>query len=339
MKQLSVGVVGTGRIGRMHAAHLAFRVRWARLAAVTDLNRSAAEACAEACGGCIVVDSYHEMLQRSDVNAIAICTSSSTHTQIIIDAAAAGKHIFCEKPIDLSLCSIDRALQAVEDSGVCFQVGFNRRFDASFRRVREAIDRGEIGEPHTAHIISRDPEPASLGYIRSSGGLFMDLTIHDFDMANFLLGPDVQTVYAVGAVRISEDYGTVGDVDTATVVLQYGDGTIATIENSRKTSYGYDQRLEVFGSLGAVRAGNARPHTAVLTRREGICRGVPYHFFIERYREAYVEELRQFVQVVLEGRASPATGTDARLAALWGLTAQRSLETGQPVRPSAIDTG
>lgn len=321
----------------MHAAHIAYRVPRARLAAVTDLNTAAARACADECGPCAHLDSAEDMLARSDIDAVAICTSSTTHTEIIEAAAAAGKHIFCEKPVDLTLAGIDRALDAVKAAGVLMQVGFNRRFDASFRRVRQAIVNKEIGQPHTLHIISRDPAPPPVSYIRSSGGIFLDLAIHDFDMANFLLGSDVERVFALGAVRIAPEIGDAGDVDTATALLQYSDGTIATIENSRKTTYGYDQRLEVFGSNGSMRAGNAFPDTTVMANEMGVRRTVPHTFFIERYKEAYVEEMRAFAEAALTGGESPVSGEDARVPAVWGLAAARSLETGLPVRPRDID--
>lgn len=337
MRKLNIGVIGTGRIGRMHAEHIAFRVPRARLVAVSDLNRAAAEACAEECGSCAILDSAEEMLGRSDIDAVAICTSSTTHTAIIEAAAAAGKHIFCEKPVDLTLAGIDRAQNAVKKAGVLMQVGFNRRFDESFRRVRKAIVGGEIGQPHSLHIISRDPAPPSVSYVRSSGGMFLDLTIHDFDMANFLLGSRVEKVFAFGAVRISPEIGEAGDVDTATVLLQYEDGTIATIENSRKTTYGYDQRLEVFGSKGSIRAGNAFPDTTIIANETGVRRTVPYSFFIERYRQGYVAEMREFAAAVLSGGPSPVSGEDARVPAVWGLAAGRSLETGLPVCPRDVE--
>ncbi|MFO7170807.1 MAG: Gfo/Idh/MocA family oxidoreductase, partial [Chloroflexota bacterium] len=199
---ITVALIGCGRIGRLHAANLTRRVAGARLALLADVNVAAARACAEELGVPEVVEDYRAALERPDVDAVVICSATDTHAEIIEAAAAAGKHIFCEKPIDLSLERIDRALAAVERAGVTLQIGFNRRFDASFRRVRQAVERGEIGEPHQLHITSRDPAPPPIGYVRASGGIFMDMTIHDFDMARFLIGREVEEVYATGGVLV-----------------------------------------------------------------------------------------------------------------------------------------
>src|SRR5690606_17935810 len=186
-------------------------------------------------------------------------------TRIIEEAAAAGKHVFCEKPIDTDLARIDRALEAVKRAGVLLQVGFNRRFDPNFRRVRQAIINGEVGIPHQLHIVSRDPAPPPIEYVRTSGGLFLDMTIHDFDMAVFLMDEPVREVYATGGVRVDPAIGQAGDIDTATIVLKFQGGAVAVIENSRRAVYGYDQRLEVFGSGGAIRIENNYPNTAILS--------------------------------------------------------------------------
>ena len=334
---LGVGLIGAGRIGRVHAENIAFRVPQARLVAVADINVEAAQSCAQECGAASYTDAYQELLERSDVEAVAICTSSTTHTEIIEAAAAAGKHIFCEKPIDITLERIDRALEAVEQAGVLLQVGFQRRFDASFQRVRSAIKQGEIGVPHTLHIVSRDPAPPPIAFIKKSGGLFLDMTIHDFDVVNYLLRSPVKSVFTTAAVRTDPAIGQAGDVDTAVVVLRFEGGAIATIENARRTTYGYDQRLEVFGGQGSICVENAYPHTAVVFGAAGVRRGTPYHFFIERYSEAYVKELRAFAEAVLTGGPSPVSGREARVPVVVGLAAQRSLDTGLPVRIRDIE--
>ncbi len=329
-KTLRIALIGAGRIGRMHAQHLVHRVPLGTLAAVVDIAEDAAKNCAQPYQVPWHTQ-YQAVLEDPEVHAVAICTSSTTHTEIIEAAAAAGKHIFCEKPIDLTLARIDRALQAVKLAGVLLQVGFQRRFDPGFRRIRRAIVTGEIGEPHSVHIISRDPVPPPIDFLRLSGGLFLDMTIHDFDMAYFLLGQPVRRVYAAGAVRVDPAIGEIDDVDTATVVLQCVDGTIVTIENSRKATFGYDQRLEVFGSEGSIRVENVHPNTAVVLSKDGRRMDCPHHFFIERYREAYVAELCAFTGSVLSGGVSPLSGEDARVSVEIGLAASRSLRTGLPV--------
>lgn len=334
--RLRIAVLGAGRIGHMHAEHIARRVKRAELVTVVDLKRDLARACAHACGlddyGC----SVENALARSDVEAVAICTSSPTHTAIIERAAAAGKHIFCEKPIDLDLDRIDRALKAVETAGVLLQVGFQKRFDSSYRRVRQAIDSGEIGKPHAAHLSSRDPAPPPIEFLRSSGGLFLDMMIHDFDMVCYLLGHEVESVYAAGSVRVDPAIGAINDVDTATVVVQYHNGTLVTIQNSRLCTFGYDQRVEVFGSEGSVRIGHAYPHTAVVSTHQGIRRDVPFHFFLDRYKDAYTAELQAFVDAILDGGASALSGAEGRMPVVLGLAAQRSLELGRPVKVAEV---
>lgn len=333
---LRIAVLGAGRIGRMHAEHIARRVSRAQVTTVVDLKPELAQSCAEACGIADFGVSVDHVLARSDVDAVAICTSSPTHTTIIEQAATAGKHIFCEKPIDLDLARIDHALSVVESKGVLFQVGFQKRFDNSYRRVRRAIDSGEIGEPHAAHLSSRDPAPPPIEFLRSSGGLFLDMMIHDFDMVCYLLGHDVASVYAAGSVRVDPAIGAINDVDTATVVIEYHNGTLVTIQNSRLCTFGYDQRVEVFGSKGSVRIDHAYPNTAVLSTSRGINRDVPYHFFLDRYKDAYIAELQAFVDAALDGKDSPLSGAEGRMPVVLGLAAQRSLTLGRPVRLKEI---
>ena len=335
-ERLRVAVLGAGRIGKMHAEHIVHHVPRARLVSVVDLQEDLAQACALACGIDDYGTSVSSILDRSDVDAVAICTSSTTHTEIIEAAAGAGKHIFCEKPIDLTLERIDSALEAVESAGVLFQVGFQKRFDPSYQRIRRAIDDGEIGTPYSVHIASRDPAPPPIEFLRTSGGLFLDMTIHDFDMSCFLMGHDVITVYAAAAVRVDPAIGAIGDVDTATIVLQYGDGTLLTIENGRSSAFGYDQRVEVFGSKGSIRVDNAYPTTATLSTEESVRRDVPYHFFLDRYKGAYIEELRAFSEAVLDGKPSPLSGKEARMPVVIGLAAKLSLKAGRPVEIAEI---
>jgi myo-inositol 2-dehydrogenase/D-chiro-inositol 1-dehydrogenase len=248
--KLRVGIIGAGRIGKVHAETLAFRVPEAEPVAIADPDGHAAASVAERYGIPKIVRDTQEIFDDQDIDAVLICSPTSTHADFVTRAARARKHVFCEKPIDHSLTKIDLALREVSKSGVKFQVGFNRRFDANFARVRSAVLRDEIGTPHLMHIISRDPGPPPMSYIRSSGGIFLDMTIHDFDMARFLVADEVESVYSAGAVRIDPEIGNDGDLDTVLIVMQFKSGIIGTIDNSRRAVYGYDQRVEILGSKG-----------------------------------------------------------------------------------------
>jgi myo-inositol 2-dehydrogenase/D-chiro-inositol 1-dehydrogenase len=273
-------------------------------------------------------------LDDDSLDAVVVCTSTDTHAEIIAAAANAGKHVFCEKPVSLDLAAIDMALAAVGEAGVQLQVGFNRRFDPSFRRVRDAVHDGEIGEPHIMHLISRDPAPPPIEYVRRSGGMFVDMTIHDFDMARFLIGSEVEEIFTVAGVRIDPAIGREGDVDTAVMTLRFENGAIGTIDNSRKAAYGYDQRAEVFGSRGSIRTDNVFANAAMLSDAGSVRRDLPLHFFIERYSDSYVEELRAFVDAVLDGGSVPVTGEDGRIPVVMGQAARRSHDENRPVRLS-----
>ena len=333
---LSIGVIGAGRIGVLHAQHLAYRIPRANVVAVADVNEEAAQRCAARCGADTAVSDYHALLDDPEIGAVAICSSTDTHARIIEEAAQAGKHIFCEKPIDHSLEKIDRALAAVLDAGVKLQVGFNRRFDANHRRVRDAVAAGEIGDPHLVHIISRDPAPPPIEYVKVSGGIFLDMTIHDFDMARFLIGSEVDEVFTAAGVMVDPAIGEAGDLDTAVIVLRFANGVIGTIDNSRKAVYGYDQRVEVFGSKGAVSTENNYPNTAIVSGPDRIHRDLPLNFFIERYTESYVTELEAFVDAVLDDRPVPVSGPDGRVPVVIALAARKSHDENRPVRLDEI---
>jgi myo-inositol 2-dehydrogenase/D-chiro-inositol 1-dehydrogenase len=336
-KSLKIGLIGAGRIGLLHAEHLTLRIPSADLFMVTDVFEEAAKRCAERYAIPYFEQDYHAVLDHPDIQAVVICSSTDTHARIIEEAAQAGKHIFCEKPIALDLASIDQALDAVERTGVKLQVGFNRRFDANYRRVRLAVEQGEIGHPHLIHIVSRDPDPPSIEYIRVSGGMFLDMTIHDFDMARFLTGNEVEQIFVLGNVMDNPDIGAVGDVDTAVVMLQFTDGVIGTISNSRHAAYGYDQRVELLGSAGAISIGNNYPNTAIISDNHSVRRDLPHRFFLERYTESFVSEMAAFVDAVLHGGPIPVTGRDGRVPVVMALAAQKSLVENRPVRLSEIE--
>lgn len=331
-KKLSIGIIGAGRIGKVHAETLAFRIPEAAPLAIADPNRRAAQDIADHCGIAHVTGASQDILSNPTIEAVLICSPTDTHTDLIIQAARAGKHIFCEKPIDHSLAKIDRALAEVEKAGVKFQVGFNRRFDANFARVRAAVTNGEIGTPHLIHIISRDPAPPPISYIKVSGGIFLDMTIHDFDMARFLIGDEVESIYTAAAVRVDPEIGKAGDLDTALMVLHFKNGVIGSIDNSRKAVYGYDQRVEILGSSGAIATGNCYPNQAVISTAKAVGRDLPLNFFMERYTESFVNEIRAFVRAVLENKPAPVSGHDGRCSVAIGIAARKSYDERRPVR-------
>ncbi|NLE43653.1 MAG: inositol 2-dehydrogenase [Chloroflexi bacterium] len=334
--RIRVGVIGTGRIGQLHARHLARNITQASLVAVSDVAISAAERCAADLDVPYVTDDYRDILSDPDVEAVVICSSTDTHTQIIKDAARAGRHVFCEKPIDVDLARIDSALDAVDRAGIKFQVGFNRRFDPSFRRLRAGVLAGDIGEPHILRITSRDPAPPPIEYIRVSGGIFLDMTTHDFDMARFLIGSEVEEIYTSGAVRVDPAIGQAGDLDTAVITLRFANGVLGTIDNSRQAVYGYDQRVEVFGSAGMIQADNSFANTVVLSDARNVARDLPLNFFMDRYIESYVAEMTAFVDCILNDQQPEVTGVDGRIPVIMGYAARRSYEQRRPVRLDEI---
>jgi len=329
--RLAIGIIGAGRIGKVHTETLAFRLPEASPVAITDIDRAAAEQLAARCGIPNVAASSEEILADRTIEAVLICSSTNTHADLIVQAAQAGKHIFCEKPVDLDLAKVDSALAAVNKAGVKLQIGFNRRFDADFARARQSVTSGEIGQPHMLHIISRDPAPPPLSYIKVSGGIFLDMTIHDFDMARFLIGDEVEEVYTAATVLVDPEIGKLGDLDTSIITLRFRKGVIGTIDNSRKAAYGYDQRVEILGSDGAVATANCYPNQTVISTGSAIRRDLPFRFFMDRYTESFTNELRAFVQAVLEDRPAPVTGIDGRAALRLGLAARKSYDEHRPV--------
>jgi len=330
---IRIVVLGTGRIGSMHAEYLARRVPGAELAGVFDVTDSASRLGAEL--GCPVAASLDEAL-AIEADAVAICTSTDTHVDVLVAAAEAGRAIFCEKPVSLDLAEIDRGLAAVDAMGVALHVGFNRRFDPSHKAVADAVSHGAIGDVHICNITSRDPEPPPIAYIEVSGGIFCDMTIHDFDMARYVTGSEVESVYAVGGVRIDPAIGDAGDVDTAVVVLTHQSGAITTIDNSRKASYGYDQRVEAFGSAGMAKSDNFHDFNARIATDQGFRQPPLQHFFLERYTASYLNQWAAFVNAVESGEPTPVSGADGRAPLVIGLAAWKSLREGRPVRCEEI---
>lgn len=332
-KKLKIGIIGAGRIGKLHAENIAANIREAELKSIVDIYMNKdIKKWANGIGVNNIYEDYRKIIEDEEIDAILICSSTDTHSKFIIEAAKAGKHIFCEKPIDFDVLRIREALEAVEKAGVKFQVGFNRRFDHNFKRVREFVRNGRIGDVHLLRITSRDPEPPPLEYIKVSGGIFLDMTIHDFDMARYLTGSEVEAVYAIGEALIDPLIKQYGDVDTAVITLKFKNGSIGVIDNSRKAVYGYDQRVEVFGSKGCIMAGNDKPSMIEISSEDWVYSEKPKYFFLERYKESYIEEIRSFIDAILKDKEPEVTGVDGLKPVLIGLAAKKSLQTGKPVK-------
>ena len=330
-------VLGCGRIGRMHAEMLSRRIPGTSVSVVFDVVDAAASGVADDVG-CRAAPSMADAVSSDDVDAVAICTSTDTHVDAMIAAARAGKAIFCEKPISLSVSEVDRALAAVDAAGVKLQIGFNRRFDPSHKAVADAVAHGAVGDVHLVNIVSRDPGPPPIEYVRVSGGMFNDMTIHDFDMARYVTGSEVVEVYAKGAVRVDPAIGDAGDIDTAVVLLTHADGALTTIDNSRRAAYGYDQRVEAFGSNGKAASDNAHRFNSVLATEHGYRRPPLENFFLERYAQSYLDQWAAFVSYVRDGGESPASGADGRAPLVIGAAALRSMHDNRPVEIADIES-
>jgi len=335
-RRVNVGIIGAGRIGRVHAGNLAYRIPQANLVAIADVVVEAAQKCAADFQIPAVFADHRAILDDDKIEAVVICSSTDTHAQFIAEAAKAGKHIFCEKPIDHDLKKIDRALEAVRQAGVKLQIGFNRRFDPSFKRAREMVAEGKIGQPHIVRITSRDPAPPPIEYIKVSGGIFLDMTIHDFDMARYLLGREVEEVYATGGVLVDPRIGQAGDLDTVLVTLHYAGGALGSIDNSRRAVYGYDQRIEVFGSAGNIVVANHSPDNAIYSNADGVHSALPLYFFLERYTEAFTAEMREFIACILDDKSPSVSGIDGRIPVVIGLAAWKSYREKRPVKLNEI---
>jgi len=334
---VNIGVIGAGRIGKIHAENIVSFMPQGRLKAVADVNLTPEiKAWATKLGVGLVTKNPAELLADESIQAVLICSSTDTHADFVVKAARAGKHVFCEKPVDLTVAKVRAALDAVKKAGVKLQVGFNRRFDHNFRRVRELTESGALGQPHIIKITSRDPAPPPPAYVAVSGGIFLDMTIHDFDMVRYQSGSEVEEVYATGAVLIDKGIGKAGDVDTAIITLRFKNGALGVIDNSRKATYGYDQRVEVFGSKGAAVAENDFPNTVKLSNGSAVAADKPLYFFLERYKESFITEMRAFLDALVSGKPIQVTGEDGLQDLRVGLAAKKSLKQGRPVKLSEI---
>lgn len=327
-------VLGVGRIGSMHAEYLHRRVDGAEVVGVFDVDAEGARKVGADLGVQVAATLADALAIEAD--AVAICTSTDTHVDCMVAAAEAGRAIFCEKPISLDVTQVDRGLAAVDAAGVPLHIGFNRRFDPSHKAVADAVAHGAVGDVAIVNITSRDPAPPPISYIEVSGGIFNDMTIHDFDMARYVTGSEVETVYAVGAVRVDPAIGAAGDVDTAVVVLTHENGAITTIDNSRKATYGYDQRVEAFGSNGMASSSNHHEFSAVLATDQGFRQPPLQNFFLERYTASYLDQWAAFVDAIVDGTPMPVSGADGRAPLVIGMAAKKSMNEGRPVRIEEI---
>lgn len=307
---IKLGIIGAGRIGKVHGESVMRFVKGATVKAIADpFMNDATKAWAAELGIPECYTDYKRILADPEIEAVLICSSTDTHSPISLEAIAAGKHVFCEKPVDHDVEKIKTVIEALKGSKLKYQVGFNRRFDHNFRAAERAVREGKIGELNTLSITSRDPGAPPVEYIKVSGGIFLDMTIHDFDMVRFISGDEVEEVYASGAVLVDPEIGKAGDIDTAIVNLKLKSGAIAVINNCRRASYGYDQRLEAFGSLGQVEVQNDTDSTAVLSDANGVTKEKPKYFFLERYMAAYTAEVDSFIQAVINDSPTEVTST------------------------------
>ena len=326
---LTFAQFGAGRIGAVHAANLAESAN-TKLRYVVDVDLTAAEALARKYNATVV--SAAAALDDPAIDAVIIASSTDTHADLIMAAAKAGKAIFCEKPIDLSLKRVDECLAVVRQTGVPMLVGFNRRFDPSFAALRTRIDQGAIGNVEQVIISSRDPGLPPISYLKVSGGQFRDMTIHDFDMARWLLGEEPVEVFAYGSCLVDTAVGEIGDTDSVMVMMKTASGRLCHINNSRRASYGYDQRIEVHGSKGRIMAGNHAPTTVEVANGDAVSVDKPLYFFLERYAAAYKAELAAFVDAVINKKPMPVGAEDGRQAIVLAEAAAESLKSGKSVR-------
>lgn len=335
MEKLKVGIAGLGRIGKIHLNNLLQMSNVEVLAAMDpDIET---QKYAKNKGVKLIFKTYKDLLNVKEVKALIICTPTDTHAEYVELAALVGKHVFCEKPLDLNINRVIEVLEIVKKTKIKLMIGFNRRFDSEFGRVKKRIENGDIGEPHLVKITSRDPSPPPLSYIKHSGGLFLDMTVHDFDMARFIVEKEVEEVYARGATLTDNKILEVGDIDTAVIILKYTDSTMAVIDNSRKASYGYDQRIEVFGSKGMVQGNNIIKDNHILYNEKGVESSLPMHFFLERYAEAYILEIKNFIDSLINNKSIPVSGIDGLESLRIGLAAKKSFQENRPVKLNEIE--
>jgi len=336
-RKIKVGVIGAGRIGKIHTENIIRYVPQAEIAAVADIYVDRIKDWANDFGIEKLTTDYMEILNDDEIEIVIICSPTDTHSKIIIESAEVGKHIFCEKPIDLDLGKIRQTIKSIDKSGVKFQIGFNRRFDHNFKKIKELIKNGSAGNIYLVKITSWDPEVPPIEYVKVSGGLFLDMAIHDFDMARFLTDSEAKEVYAVGDVFINPAVKDAGDIDTAIVTLRLENGAMVVIDNCRKAPHGYDQRVEVLGSKGFVFTSNDTETTAALGTESGIHSEKPFYFFTQRYKDSYINEILTFFDAVINNKNTPVGAVDGLRPVIMGMAAIKSLKENRPVKIEEVE--
>ncbi len=336
-KKLKTGVIGLGRIGQIHLSNLIHHTPEAEVVIVSDISPDAHEF-ARNLGIKNITTNAYDVIHHPEVEAVIICSPTPFHVPYTVAAAKLGKHVFCEKPLDVTLEAIQEAEQAAQENNIKLMVGFNRRFDANFNQVRKVVMDNGIGDPHILRITSRDPAPPPVEYLKISGGIFLDMTIHDFDMARYIVGSEVSEVFVKGDALIHPEIKEFGDIDTAVIVLTFQNGAIGVIDNSRKAVYGYDQRLEIFGSNGMAKAENNTANNVIQYGSEGVSGCLPLHFFLERYETAYRACIKAFIDCIQNDTPSPVDAHDGLMATAIGMAAMKSLQESRSVKMSEILT-
>ncbi len=331
MEKVVAGVIGAGRIGKLHINNLK-RNNSVRLKRVSDLYADNLQEWFKDSGVEYITKDYHDIFEDKEINTVFICSPTSTHADLIKKAAEYKKHVFCEKPISFSDEETLEAYAKVKEAGVKIQIGFNRRFDKNFAEMSNRVKSNKIGDVHILKITSRDPNPPHLDYIESSGGLFFDMTIHDFDMARYLVGSEVVEVYAQGGNLVDPGIKEKGDIDTAIVSLKFENGALGVIDNSREAVYGYDQRIEVFGNGGALVADNETSTNLKYYHSKIVETDQPLHFFLERYNDSFITETEQFVESILVDKETEVVFKDGIMAQRIAQAAKESYESGNPVK-------
>jgi myo-inositol 2-dehydrogenase/D-chiro-inositol 1-dehydrogenase len=330
MKQIKIGIIGIGRMGQIHLDNLMQKFSEVEVVAISDINEEARQ-WAEKYTISKFYSDYQDLISDQEVNTVVICSPTNQHAENIIAAAQAGKNIFCEKPMDLSIQTATKVLQIVEKAGVKFMLGFNRRFDPNFMKIKGLIEEGKVGDPQIVKITSRDPAPPPIDYIKSSGGMFLDMTIHDFDMARFMVSSKVISIFAVGRNLVDPNIGIAGDIDTAVVTITFDSGAIATIDNSRQAVYGYDQRVEVFGSEGMAGTENNKSDNHYYYNKKGQSESLPLHFFMDRYILSYFNEIKAFIDCIVHDEVPKVGGQDGLISLAMGWAANTSMQENRVV--------
>jgi myo-inositol 2-dehydrogenase/D-chiro-inositol 1-dehydrogenase len=332
ISKVRVGIIGAGRIGKIHTENILKEIPEAEIVSIADVDLNKTKEWAGNLGVKKIFADPKEVINDPKIDVIIICSPTNTHSDLIIESAKSGKHIFCEKPIDFNLNRIKAALKVVEESGVKLQIGFNRRFDHNFKKIHQLVESGQLGNVHIINITSRDPDLPSMEYLKNSGGIFMDMTIHDFDMARYLANSEVDEIYSVGSVLIDSRVKEIGDYDTAISILKFKNGATCIIDNSRKAVYGYDQRVEVFGSKGSAMTYNDTPTNVIVSNENAVCMDKPLYFFLERYKASFVQEMKDFINCVIRDEKPIVSGIDGFKAVIIASSASKSAKERKSIK-------